>query len=69
VPVKLWDARTKRAVWAAIQSALAGVGDVSRRHVEYGDLAIHVRRPMTELEAASLPQHPDKPGAGCPIAG
>lgn len=45
----------------AAERALRGVGDTSRRHVEVGGVAIHLRRPMTAAEARLLPRRPSAP--------
>jgi len=37
-----------------IADTLQGVGDDTRRHIEYGDWAIHYRRPTSEAERTAL---------------
>lgn len=48
-------------VTRAAERALRGVGDARRRHTELGDVAYHLRRPLTEREAARLPRRAADP--------
>ena len=53
-PVKFWTAKDKERVAVAIARNLRGVGDATQKHIEYGHIAVHFRKPMTETEIAAI---------------
>lgn len=61
LPIGLWSGVDALIVAKAASRALRGVGDQSRHHTEVGDVAFHLRRPMTAAEASSLPRRKADP--------
>jgi hypothetical protein len=61
LPVGLWTDVDALIVARAAARALRGAGDTTRHHTELGDVAFHLRRPMTPAEAASLPRRKHEP--------
>ena len=61
LPVALWSDVDALIVVKAAARALRGAGDGGRNHTEVGDVAFHLRRPMTTAEAASLPRRKTEP--------
>lgn len=56
VPRARWTPAGVEIVKAICLKAIRGVGDVSRAHWEDGDVALHLRRPMTPAEAKWMPR-------------
>jgi len=59
--VALWADRDRVTVSTRLLELLEGVGDTARVHWEVGDVALHLRRPLTDDEAAFLPRRKDEP--------
>ncbi len=56
VLMNLWTHEDHAAVRKAITTALRGVGDEARVHMEHGTVAIHIRRAMIPKEFQGLPR-------------
>ena len=53
-PVRLWSDKDFLRAEETIFSNLSGVGDRSQKHIEWGEVAVHFRRPMTDEEIARI---------------
>ena len=49
------------AVTAFLLDTLSGVGDTTRVDWEWGDYALHLRRPLTDAEYRALPRRKAAP--------
>jgi hypothetical protein len=56
VGLAFWSEDDHLAAFKAAETALKGVGESERMHVEEGTVALHVRRKMTEAEWRGLPR-------------
>ncbi len=54
--VSNWNKYERKQIEKAITDTLKNVGDITAKHIEFGSVAIHFRRPLSFQEETLLPR-------------